>query len=402
MSALSWRCLPEFYSDSEAVSVSVKIVRHKHRVWSYKYDCNCSPRPQVVSGARPLRAMRNSKYEDDFWITTLLFKYSYQVPVTRYISFLESHGLKNVSAGTLFGGIKSCSRFFHPLYTAIVSYILSKNHLHADESSIKVFDQKEEHLKRTWYFWQFSTGDAVVFHGADTRSSDVPRSFLKLDERIDDLTLSCDRFSSYKALKINLSYCWSHVRRDFIKVARYVKANRTWGCQWLYRIRRLFRLNKKRLEFPAGSQEFVRLDKEIRALVVKMQEACAHEQSDPKLKPERKKVLLSLQNHWQGLTVIVDHPRIPMDNNHAERLFRALANFRKSSYGVFSKNFVSITAMMLSIFGTLKLNGIDARGYLICYFQAVAENNGNAPSDLTPFLPWNWSSAKRVDVNNSS
>ena len=392
----------EFFSDSEAVSVEIKVVRHRHRVWSYKHGCNCPSRPQVLSGRCPLRAMRKSKYEDNFWISTLLFKYHYQIPITRYISFLESHGLESVSAGTLFGGIKICSRFFQPLYSEIASHIISQNHLHADESSIKVFDQKEHQVKRTWYFWQFSSCDAVIFHGADNRSSDVPRSYLKLDERLEDLTLSCDRFSSYKALKIALSHCWAHARRDFIKVGRYVKGNRTWACKWLGRIRRLYRLNRKRLGFSPGTKDFVRFDTELRTLVGEMNQACVEELSDPKLKSARKKVVTSLQNHWQGLTVFVDNPPIPMDNNHAERLFRALANFRKSSYGVFSKDFVSITAMMLSIFGTLKLNRINPRRYLTSYFQAVAENNGKAPSDLTGFLPWNWSSDERIDVNDSS
>ena len=46
-----------------------------------------------------------------------------------------------------------------------------------------------------------------------------------------------------------------------------------------------------------------------------------------------KKVLDSLDNHWDGLTVFVDHPEIPMDNNKAERQVRGPVVGRKNYYG---------------------------------------------------------------------
>ena len=39
----------------------------------------------------------------------------------------------------------------------------------------------------------------------------------------------------------------------------------------------------------------------------------------PDLHPVPRKVLESLGNHWTGLTVFVEHPEVPMDNNTAER-----------------------------------------------------------------------------------
>ena len=45
------------------------------------------------------------------------------------------------------------------------------------------------------------------------------------------------------------------------------------------------------------------------------------------------KTLESLQAHWQGLTVFVDHPDVPMDNNTAERVQRGPVVGRKNYYG---------------------------------------------------------------------
>jgi len=44
-------------------------------------------------------------------------------------------------------------------------------------------------------------------------------------------------------------------------------------------------------------------------------------------------VLLSALKHWDGLTVFVDNPLVPMDNNIAERALRPGALGRKNHYG---------------------------------------------------------------------
>ena len=71
-----------------------------------------------------------------------------------------------------------------------------------------------------------------------------------------------------------------------------------------------------------------------------------------KLPANRRKALTSLKNHWDGLTVFVNHPEVPMDNNQAERNFRDVARFRQNCYGVFSEKFAVITAAMFTIFAT--------------------------------------------------
>ena len=44
--------------------------------------------------------------------------------------------------------------------------------------------------------------------------------------------------------------------------------------------------------------------------------------TDKKLLPSAEKLLKSLNTHWSGLTIFVDRPEIPMDNNTAEKGLR--------------------------------------------------------------------------------
>jgi transposase len=52
--------------------------------------------------------------------------------------------------------------------------------------------------------------------------------------------------------------------------------------------------------------------------------------ADPGLPSAQKKVLSSINNHWSGLTVFLDHPQTPMANNKAENSARNPARGRKN------------------------------------------------------------------------
>jgi transposase len=101
-------------------------------------------------------------------------------------------------------------------------------------------------------------------------------------------------------------------------------------------------------------------------------------------------ILESMQAHWGGLTLFVEHPQIPMDNNGAERAARPAAVGRKNFYGSGSVWSGQLLAMMLTILQTCHLHGVNLRAYLTDYLRACAENGGQAPKDLELWLPWNY------------
>ena len=103
-----------------------------------------------------------------------------------------------------------------------------------------------------------------------------------------------------------------------------------------------------------------------------------------------------MENHWGGLTLFVEHPQIPMDNNGAERAARVAAVARKNYYGSGSKWSGQLLVMLLSLLQTLLLHKVDPRVFLRAYLQACANNASSPPSDLTRWLPWNFCSAQSV------
>ena len=124
--------------------------------------------------------------------------------------------------------------------------------------------------------------------------------------------------------------------------------------------------------------------------------------ADAKLREPSRKALVSLNEHWSGLTLFVDDPRIPLDNNYGERLIRGPAVGRKNYYGSGAEGSGRLAMMMFSIFATLILWKINPRTWLNWYFAACAANGGQAVDNPESFLPWNLSEAHLTELQNAA
>jgi transposase len=124
--------------------------------------------------------------------------------------------------------------------------------------------------------------------------------------------------------------------------------------------------------------------------------------ADPQLRQPCGKVLESLQEHWPGLTRFVEDLRIPLDNNIAERHNRGPAVARKNYYGSGALWSGRLAAMLFTLFATVTLCGLNVRKWLTWFLQSCAENGGQAPADITPFLPWELSAERRAALTRET
>jgi transposase len=96
----------------------------------------------------------------------------------------------------------------------------------------------------------------------------------------------------------------------------------------------------------------------------------------------------SLLRHWEGLTLFVRYPFLPLDNNPAERAHRTPVLGRKNFYGSQALWSAQLAVMAFSISQTAQLHGLNPFAYLRHYLELCALNGGQPPRDLRPFLPW--------------
>ena len=72
-----------------------------------------------------------------------------------------------------------------------------------------------------------------------------------------------------------------------------------------------------------------------------------------------KRLLKRLRRYRDALFTFLDHPGVPSDNNHAEREIRPAVVMRKSSLCNRSENGANVQAILMSVYRTLKLRGLD-------------------------------------------
>ncbi len=379
--------------DTTILEVDVRAHRRVIRRRRYRPTCQCGVVPGVVTAPPPPRVIPKSMLGVSIWVTVLLDKYLCYRPTYRLLADLRTHGL-DLALGTLTDGLQRLVPLFEPLYEALIVRSRQQALWHADETRWLVFAMFEGKVGYRWYLWVFHTREVAVFVLAAGRAHDVPEEHLGPDAHG---TMVVDRYKAYQVIEqvkggqIVLAFCWAHVRRDFKAAARTWPAQESWALAWLEGIGKIYALNDARLQVRHEPAAFAAADAALRAGVTALGIQGETELTDPHIHPARRKVLESLGAHWTGLTVFVEHPEVPMDNNTAERAQRGPVVGRKNYYGSGAVWAGRLAAMMFSLFQTLSLWDINPRLWLTAYLEACAAADGKTPADFEHFLPWNLS-----------
>jgi len=380
--------------DSEEIEWQVILRRRIHKRRRYQPTCDCHAVPGIVTAPPPAKLIPKGKFAISFWVRVLLEKFLFQRPLYRILKVLSLEGL-DLSPGTVTGGLQRLGELLQPVYTRILERNRAAHHWKMDETRWMVFEKREGKVGYRWWLWVIITADTVVYLLEPTRSAKVPKDHLGSDPQG---IINADRYAAYTALgdKIQVAFCWSHLRRDFDRVRNGYPALRQWGQLWMTRINEIFHLNRERLKVRHNPQAFEVADRALRQALEAMTQVCDRELADPDLHPAAGKVLESMRKRWSGYTIFVDQPDIPMDNNESERRLRNPVVGRKNYYGSGSQWSATLTAILFTLFQTLLKNQINPAKWLFAYFQACAENGGQAPEDLDSLLPWNLPADKKA------
>jgi transposase len=383
----------------------------------YEQGCSCLKPglPARVVAPPPPRLTERGLLSVESIVEGLLRKFQYFMPIQRLVAEWRELDA-DIPPGTWCGIFERLGPLFEPLMEALLEACRADRRWLMDETRWSVFVLMEDKGSYRWWLWVVVSPRVKFYILSPSRGKGVPQEFFGHDTEKSECQwtgpLMVDRFSSYKFLAtlLTLAFCWTHVRRDFVEAQAGAQADQVaWAQGWIDRIGGLYQLNGGRLELGQDLQEpklpapFVRMDPERMALVAYQQADQAlgsavaafqaqweAELTQEKLPIRRRKILESLRTHWNGLTLFVDNPEIPMDNNGSERAIRGAALARNNFYGSGSVWSGELVAMMLTILKTAQMHQVNQRRYLIDYLTACAENGRQAPTDLNSWLPWNY------------
>ena len=377
--------------DSEVIEIEVKAYRRLIRRRRYRPICDCAYLPGIMTAPVPARLIPKGTLGISVWVEILLTKYLYAQPTNRLLRSWMSLELP-LPQGTVIGGLKRFAPVFTPVAKALQVRQLTEGLCHADETGWRVFERLADKVGYRWYLWVFRSASAMVYVMAPGRGANVPLEYFS--KLLVQTVVVCDRYAAYKKLArivgLILAFCWAHVRRDFLTLARGYPDTEAWAMGWVQRIGTLYHLNDARVAVRDQPLSFAEADGKLRVHLAQMVAERDAQIADADLRHAARKVLVSLQNHWEGLTVFVERPEtIAMDNNAAETALRNEVLGRRAYYGSGSVWAAHLAASLFSILMTLvHCWQINPRRWLQEYLEACAEHGGHAPKDLSPFLPW--------------
>lgn len=348
--------------DSEQLTVIPKkyeILKHKRSI----YRCSCQS--CMLTAPVPAKIIEGSSYSNEMILDVALSKYCDLIPMERYVQMAARGGLMDLPPHSLIDLTHKFADFVKEVYRLIKTGILKARVLNADETPHKMLEGSD---KKSWYLWGFSTPVLCYLECHDTRSGDVASDIL-LNSMCEYLIT--DVYSGYgKALKtVNLvralnkqlpienANCNGHSRRYFYKPRlKYPEAK-----FYLDHYHEIYQLED--LAKGKSANEILKIREQMVPRFEAMKKQAMEEFPRYPTGNQYKKALNYYLENYDGLTLFLTDPDIPIDNNAQERLLRSHVVGRKTWYGTHSERGAETAAILFSIVETCKLNKVNPREY---------------------------------------
>lgn len=396
--------------------VVVRLVAHCRK--RYRRACECRV-PATVMAPGPLKAIGKGLFSNGFAAMLLTERFAAGRSMNSLVTGLSRQGAE-ISPATLAGTCAQAGKLLAPLGGAIAERNRDSWHLHADETTWRVFAPRDGNGPVKWWLWVFIGPDSVCFVMDSSRSGAVLARHAGLDEETGQLlpdagggprrlVISSDFYAVYSAAGkkadglVNL-FCWAHVRRHFVRAgdANPVQL-KYWTEAWLERIRALYAAHDELMTawqetaVPAAQQEEAaaqRLEKARAAwdtAITAIDETRRKQMQAPGLQEPAKKALATLDLEWDGLIAHRDYPMVSMDNNLAERTIRGPVVTRKNVGGSHNGDTARNAALIWTVTATAQLAGLNILTYLTAYLDECGRHGGKPLTGraLERFLPWN-------------
>lgn len=360
-----------------------KVIRH------VRPKLSCSRCAQVVQEEAPSRPIARGMAGAGLLAQVVVAKYADHLPLYRQAGIYRRAGIE-LDRATLASWVREAGALLQPLADAVGRYVREAQKIHTDDTPVPVLDPGRGKT-RTARLWTYVRDDrpagsrappAVWYQYSPDRKGERPRTHLRGYQGI----LQADAYSGYDALyrdgTIIEAGCWAHVRRKFYDLYELERA--PIAQQALSRIAGLYAIER---EIRGREPQIRRSVRVARALPL------THELKDwleatlalVSTKSTLGKAIRYALGNWTALTRYCADGRIEIDNNTAERTIRPLVLGRRNYLFAGSDGGGESAAVIYSLIGTARLNGVEPYAYLRQVFERIAEHPIN---QIDALLPW--------------
>jgi len=341
-----------------------------------------------VTAPAPAKLIPGGRYSPEFAVHVAEAKYLDHMPLERQARAMGRKGL-DIDSQTLWDQLLALGWHLKPSYEALCRRVLKAEVVFVDETHWRLMDRGGSHR---WWTWCVATEDTAAYWIRGQRSREAAEGVLGDFKGV----LMSDGYAVYNAVArgapgISSAHCWAHVRRKFIEAESSFpdECRRAIGL-----IGELYAVEREVPSLPRDAGDEARA--EARAVRQRLREERSQViiaelrewayASKPVTLPQSSlgKAITYMLSLWPGLTAFLTDPRVPLDNNAAERALRGVVVGRKNHYGSRSKRGTEVAAMLYTLFETAKLAGVDPHAYVLEATRRAIAAPGTAtlPHDL--------------------
>lgn len=368
----------------EWIPAQVKVIRQ------VRPKLACARCDKIVQAEAPSRPIARGMAGPGLLAHVMASKYCDHLPLYRQSEIYGRAGIE-LDRATLADWVGAASALMEPLAEALRRYVMAAEKLHADDTPVPVLQPGLGRTK-TGRLWTYVRDDrpsgdsatpAVWFAYSPDRKGEHPARHLADFNG----TLQADAYAGFNQLyeggRLQEAACWAHVRRKFYDLQMAHQS--PIAQEALERIAALYAIESEIRGRPPSERREVRQARarprleSLRAWF----ESCLTKLSRKSETTAAVKYALGL---WPALVRYIDDGRLEIDNNAAERALRAVALGRKNYLFAGSDTGGERAAILYSLIGTAKLNGLDPERYLTRVLAHIADHPINHIEEL---LPWN-------------
>lgn len=363
----------------------------------------CNICGQVFTAACP-RGVGENKYDESATAMIGLLKYATGMPFNRLQRLQDSLGIP-LPAGTQWELVCEGSGKLGPAYEHIIVVAANSEILYNDDTTMRILeldvirnktshDNDDEQQRRTGVFTTGIVADgqghriACFFTGQKHAGENLATVLAKRAKELTAPIQMCDMLSrnSAKDYQTLLAGCNAHARRRYVEVVH----------NFPEQVRHVLEQLKIIYENDAIAKA-LNMSKQLRLtfhqnhsgpVMENLKTWLIEQIEEKKVEPNSSlgDAIGFMLKHWNRLTLFLQVPGAPLDNNVVERALKRAIMHRKNAMFYKTQNGARVGDMYMTLIYTAELNGVDPFEYLV----SLLRNHQQVALNPADWMPWNY------------